>query len=216
MSHANPSGDLAVVVERALDALIEKLQSRRFAQAKSRGSGSKIAADTPPGGAAAGGGAAGAAKFRGGLPTQPSGAFSRPPHAPREVRGENAVRRVVSAQPVGAEGRRGLAQGADRGHGNSASAAVGGKVGRAHLRHDVRRTVVARDGQRCSFVSKDGHRCESRAFLEFHHQRAWALGGADSGENLSVMCRAHNRLLAERDLGVARIAQAILHTRHRK
>lgn len=34
MSHANPSGDLAVVVERALDGLIEQLQSRRFAQTK--------------------------------------------------------------------------------------------------------------------------------------------------------------------------------------
>jgi hypothetical protein len=34
MSHANPSGDLAVVVERALDALIEKLRARRFGQSK--------------------------------------------------------------------------------------------------------------------------------------------------------------------------------------
>lgn len=34
MSHANPTGDLAVVVERALDVLIEKLRARRFGQAK--------------------------------------------------------------------------------------------------------------------------------------------------------------------------------------
>lgn len=31
LSHANPDGDLALVVERALDALIEKLQKKRFA-----------------------------------------------------------------------------------------------------------------------------------------------------------------------------------------
>ena len=35
MSQANPSGDLAVVVERALDELNDRLQSRRFAQTKS-------------------------------------------------------------------------------------------------------------------------------------------------------------------------------------
>ena len=34
MSHANPSGDLAVVVERAVDLLLEKLQARRFGQPK--------------------------------------------------------------------------------------------------------------------------------------------------------------------------------------
>jgi hypothetical protein len=33
-SHTNPSGDLAVVVERALDLLIDKLQRERFAQTK--------------------------------------------------------------------------------------------------------------------------------------------------------------------------------------
>ena len=38
MSHANPSGDLAVVVERALDVLLEKLQGRRFGQTKRAGS----------------------------------------------------------------------------------------------------------------------------------------------------------------------------------
>ena len=32
LSHANPSGDLAVVVERALDALIAQLEKRRFGQ----------------------------------------------------------------------------------------------------------------------------------------------------------------------------------------
>jgi hypothetical protein len=34
MSHANPSGDLAVVVERALDVLVEKLRAQRFGQPK--------------------------------------------------------------------------------------------------------------------------------------------------------------------------------------
>ena len=84
------------------------------------------------------------------------------------------------------------------------------------MRHDVRRAVVKRDGQRCAFVGEDGHRCEARAFLQFHHQRAWALGGADTVENLSLMCRAHNRLLAERELGAERVAQAIQDHRSRE
>jgi hypothetical protein len=38
MSHANPAGDLAAVVERALDVLIPRLQARRFGQLVKRGS----------------------------------------------------------------------------------------------------------------------------------------------------------------------------------
>jgi HNH endonuclease len=34
LSHSNPSGDLAAVIERALDLLIEQTQKRRFAQTK--------------------------------------------------------------------------------------------------------------------------------------------------------------------------------------
>jgi hypothetical protein len=151
ISHANPSGDLAKVVERALDVLIEKLQSRRFAQAK---------------------------------------------YPRREAAGVEQ-----SAKGSGE---------------NSAVASLAGPARRAHLRHDVRRAVVARDGQRCSFVGKDGHRCEARAFLEVHHQRAWALGGADSLEDLALLCRSHNRLLAEREFGTARVAEAIEQARHRR
>jgi hypothetical protein len=36
MSHANPTGDLAVVVERALDLLLHQLKSRRFGQTGKR------------------------------------------------------------------------------------------------------------------------------------------------------------------------------------
>jgi hypothetical protein len=136
LSHANPSGDLAVVVERALDELNARLQSRRFAQAKS-------------------------------------------------ARAHGSEQQGLEVSQPKTDGRR------------------------AHVRHDVRRAVVARDEQRCAFVGEDGHRCEARAFLQFHHQRAWALGGADTAENLSLMCRAHNRLLAERELGAVRVAQAI-------
>ena len=68
--------------------------------------------------------------------------------------------------------------------------------------------VVERDGLCCSYVSPDGHRCGARAFLELDHERAWAKGGADSVENLRVLCRAHNQFLAEQGFGARVPARA--------
>jgi hypothetical protein len=185
MSHANPSGDLEVVVERALDELNARLQSRRFAQAKStRSHGSKPQGLEPA--SARVQGAARAEAHTGGAPSRTTTPCTNlhPPLAD-----STKLPRFGHSKT---EGRR------------------------AHVHHDVRRAVVARDGQRCAFVGEDGHRCEARAFLQFHHQRAWALGGADTVENLSLTCRAHNRLLAERELGAERVAQAIGERRTRE
>jgi 5-methylcytosine-specific restriction endonuclease McrA len=65
----------------------------------------------------------------------------------------------------------------------------------------LRRAVYARDGGRCSFVSENGRRCLTRRDLEFHHIVPFAQGGLMTLDNLSLMCRAHNALLAERDYG---------------
>jgi hypothetical protein len=185
MSHANPSGDLAVVVERALDELNARLQSRRFAQAKSvRVHGSERQGLDPV--SARLHGAARAEAYTDGSP-------------PRTITPSTNI------DPRPADSAKGARFSHSKTEGR-----------RAHVRHDVRRAVVARDGQRCAFVGDDGRRCESRAFLQFHHQRAWALGGADTTENLSLMCRAHNRLLAERELGAERVAQAIENHRSRQ
>jgi hypothetical protein len=53
----------------------------------------------------------------------------------------------------------------------------------------------------------------ARAFLQLHHEHAFAHGGADSRENLSWLCAAHNGLLAERDFGVAHVLSAIARRR---
>jgi hypothetical protein len=135
MSHANPSGDLAVLVERAFDTLVQRLEAKRFAQTK------------------------------------------RP--------------RARSPEPA------------------AESAGASASVRRAHLRHHVRREVVGRDGNCCTFTGADGQRCTARAFLQFHHERAWAIGGADTAQNLRLLCRAHNRLIADGELGAARVAEAI-------
>ncbi|HSC86746.1 MAG TPA: HNH endonuclease signature motif containing protein [Polyangiaceae bacterium] len=59
------------------------------------------------------------------------------------------------------------------------------------------RATYQRDDECCSFVAPDGRRCEQRHFLELDHRTPWALTRNHSPENLRVLCRAHNRLLAE-------------------
>jgi len=40
--------------------------------------------------------------------------------------------------------------------------------------------------------------------LQIHHERAWSKGGPDTLDNLRLLCAAHNRLLAELELGERR------------
>jgi hypothetical protein len=72
-----------------------------------------------------------------------------------------------------------------------------------HIPAAVRRAVLARDGNRCTFVSPDGRRCSERSGLEFHHRRPFGLGGDNCVENISLMCRTHNAYRAECDYGKA-------------
>jgi hypothetical protein len=61
----------------------------------------------------------------------------------------------------------------------------------------VKREVWRRDGGQCAFVGPDGHRCTERAFLEFHHVQAHALGGPATADNISLRCRRHNQYEGE-------------------
>ena len=81
---------------------------------------------------------------------------------------------------------------------------------RQRIANAVRREVAARDELRCSYVGPNGLRCTAQAFLQLHHERAWAHGGSDSADNLHLHCAAHNRLQAERDFGSAHIARRIV------
>ena len=70
---------------------------------------------------------------------------------------------------------------------------------RAHIPARVRRAVYDRDEGRCTFVGQTGHRCGSRFGLQLHHRHAWAHGGPDTAENLTVHCSSHNKHQADRD-----------------
>jgi hypothetical protein len=70
-----------------------------------------------------------------------------------------------------------------------------------HIPAAVRRAVHERDGGRCRFVDERGQRWSEEHRLEFHHRHPFGMGGDHSPGNLSLLCPAHNRHLAEHDYG---------------
>ena len=74
-----------------------------------------------------------------------------------------------------------------------------------HIPAAVRRAVRERDQDRCRFLDERGRRCTERHRLEFHHRHPFGMGGDHSFGNISLMCAAHNRYLAEHDYGEATI-----------
>jgi 5-methylcytosine-specific restriction endonuclease McrA len=70
-----------------------------------------------------------------------------------------------------------------------------------HVPAAVKRLVYERDAGRCAYRDKYGRRCAKRHDLEFHHKHPFARGGDHSAANLTLMCRAHNTLVAEQDYG---------------
>ena len=188
LSHANSTGDLAIVVERALDELIERLEKRRFGRRQARAAQDSTKA---------------AAAMNVSAPTvtttrsreQPD--TGRQPAAivhgrgqPDTLRAETHVVEVTAPAP-------------------GAIHDLGSERRRKHVTQQTRRDLLARDGVGCAFVGSQGQRCDARAFLQLHHRRAWARGGADTADNLELLCRSHNCLLAERDFGRRHIEAAI-------
>jgi hypothetical protein len=77
-----------------------------------------------------------------------------------------------------------------------------------------RREVFERDGGRCSFTDSDGARCRATRYLELHHLKPFAQGGANFASNLTLRCAAHNALAAEEDFGHELIEQKRGYARH--
>lgn len=79
----------------------------------------------------------------------------------------------------------------------------------AEVSRAARRAVLERDGLACTWCDGDGKRCGSRAWLEIDHRRPRGKGGDSKPENLRILCRAHNKLAAEREYGRAHVQQSI-------
>ena len=279
MSHANPTGDLATVLERALDELISRLEKRRFGRtdhptAKLRSPHTHTAShDQNETTAMAHGRATSeetsqrratssdtaneetsgdettheeAAREKATSAETSSAETSSRETSSRETSSrETSSREVTGAEISSAEtssaeissretssaetssretssrettGKKATSREISSGEISSGEIssepverrhAVNERRRRKHITHETRRQLVERDGCDCSFVGTGGERCGARAFLQFHHRRAWARGGPDNAENLQVLCRAHNRLRAEQDFGRAKIERTI-------
>ncbi len=179
LSHSNPSGDLAVVLERALDLLIERLEKRQFGALLSLPAISKLDSPEPP--------------------------TNKPPRASKLDSPEPPANKPPRASQLQASNRQRSESTADSGASNQPAQ----QKPRKHLCQGLRRELLEREGASCTFTGTDGSRCGARAFLQFHHRQAWARGGADTADNLTLLCRAHNRLLAEQDFGRAHIEKVI-------
>jgi 5-methylcytosine-specific restriction endonuclease McrA len=87
------------------------------------------------------------------------------------------------------------------------------KLRSRYIPRAVVREVHRRDAGQCTFVSSDGKRCCERGFLELHHRIPYARGGAPTAENLTLACRPHNALFAERDFGAGFMRSKLRHAR---
>jgi hypothetical protein len=55
-----------------------------------------------------------------------------------------------------------------------------------YIRQSIRRDVRESSHEQCSYVSQTGKRCEETHFLELDHIYPWAVGGANTADNLRV------------------------------
>jgi 5-methylcytosine-specific restriction endonuclease McrA len=81
------------------------------------------------------------------------------------------------------------------------------RSGSRHVPAAERREVFRRDGGRCSYVDSHAERCCETRYLELHHLKPFARGGANVASNLTLRCAAHNALAAEQDFGREHIAR---------
>lgn len=72
-----------------------------------------------------------------------------------------------------------------------------------HIPAEVRRAVIERDGERCTFVDDRGKRCPEKRRLEFDHAEGFARTGRHTVDGLRLRCRPHNQWEAESMYGRA-------------
>jgi 5-methylcytosine-specific restriction endonuclease McrA len=65
----------------------------------------------------------------------------------------------------------------------------------------VRREVYQREGGSCAYVGEEDRQCCSTLRLEYQHIVPVACGGPSTPKNITLFCRAHNLLQAEKDFG---------------
>jgi hypothetical protein len=191
VSHTLPDATLADIVERALDVLLERERARRFAVRQRRG---PKELEAPQG--------EGTPSGQRRTPTR----RAESPSSDSESNGEAQRGRAAGADGNG-EAQRGRAAGAD-GNGEARRGRAAGADGNGEARRvpryieaGVRRKLVERDGERCTWTDEHGRRCSETHFLQVDHIEPHCLGGQRDLSNLRLLCAAHNALEARRRLG---------------
>src|SRR5581483_9446867 len=70
-----------------------------------------------------------------------------------------------------------------------------------HIPAAVRREVFERESGSCAYVGEEGRRCGSQMQIEYQHIVPYACGGSSTVENITLFCKSHNLLQAEKDFG---------------
>jgi hypothetical protein len=186
LRHQVPDGDLAAIVNLAISELLEKKRQQRFAQPRAC---RKRAAPQPRQAPLSD------EALQSSDASQPGQALlrdealqssdaSQPGQA---LLSDEALQRCDVPQPMASPNSGPRKRDAARSR---------------YVPREVVRAVFVRDEGRCTFVGDNEQRCDARGFLELHHHNVtYARGGEASVENLRLMCRCHNALLAERDYG---------------
>jgi 5-methylcytosine-specific restriction endonuclease McrA len=195
VSHRISPADLPVLFERALDALIESTERRRFGSKRSRRIDPSFDSQSPD-------------------QITESCADLWVIQSTAEPIGESACEPQRNRRTVTVEksANRETVQWETESRQPSARSSHKSR----YIPANVRRVVWQRDEGQCTFVSEEGRRCASRHFLQMDHVTPFALGGGAFVSNLRLRCAAHNTLHAEYSFGSARIATAVARARIRK
>ena len=97
-----------------------------------------------------------------------------------------------------------------------AAGVTAGATTNATVSRPTRRSVLERDGLRCTWQGTDGVRCSARAWLERDHRHPRARGGPSTVENVRHLCRAHNRRAAELAFGERHVERAMTNARRHR
>ena len=69
--------------------------------------------------------------------------------------------------------------------------------GRVSIPATIKHQVYIESEGRCSYINAQGKRCQSRTFLQIHHDKPVARGGGNEPSNLSLLCAGHHRVVHE-------------------
>ena len=193
LRHQVPDGDLATVLEKALDALLPQLLKERFAQVSSPRKSSRGRKSSTP---------------------RKSSRTPSQAEAPKEGNARNASREESTRDKTGSgiKTSRPSGSGASKEEstrdridsGIATRQSSGGEVTAKRSRHipaEVKRQVAERDGYQCTYTDPTGRRCPERGLVEFHHVQPFGKDGEHEVTNVRLLCKAHNAGAARRDYG---------------